>query len=114
MRWRVNRPRREVSTLAWHDDDREKIDRKIWARLRQEVFKRDDYRCQQVLGNGICGRRGRLECDHKKAMRFGGEVYDLSNLQALCRQHHLDKSARENATELESEEREEWREFVKE
>ena len=100
--------------MGWHDEDKSKIDRRRWVRLRQEVLKRDDWRCQQVIGAGICGRRGRLEVDHRLAMRFGGEVYDLSNLSTLCRSHHFEKSARENETEPESAERAEWREFVKE
>ena len=93
--------------MGWHNDDKERIDRKRWARLRQEVLDRDKWRCV------TCGRRGRLEVDHKLAMRFGGEVYALENLQSLCRSCHFEKSALENAGEPESEERAEWREFVK-
>ena len=95
--------------MGWHDDDISKIDRKRWARLRQEVLTRDDWRCVK------CKRRGRLEVDHIIPMRFGGEVYALSNLQTLCRAPcHFEKSARENEAEPESVERAEWREFVKE
>ena len=82
------------------------VDRRKWARLRREVLDRDGWRCVQ------CERRGRLEVDHIQPMRFGGAVYDLENLQTLCRQHHFDKTARENTAESEGQEVAEWREFV--
>ena len=94
--------------MGWHDDDSSKVDRKRWARVRQVVLDRDKWRCV------ICSRRGRLEVDHIIPMRNGGAVYELSNLQTLCRAPcHFDKTAKENAAEPESEERAEWREFVK-
>ena len=92
--------------MAWHSTDKDKIDRKRWARLRREVLDRDSWKCVK------CGRRGRLEVDHRLAMRFGGEVYDLENLQTLCRACHLEKSALENVEETEGIDVKEWREFV--
>ena len=102
VRWHGNQSKRRGCILAWHSTDKDKIDRRRWARLRQEVLTRDGWRCQHPQGAGICGRRGRLECDHKLAMRFGGAVYALENLWILCREHHMQKSAIENATEPES------------
>ena len=93
--------------MAWHSTDKDKIDRKRWARLRREVLNRDGWKCVK------CGRRGRLEVDHILAMRFGGAVYDLDNLQTLCRAPcHFEKSALENVEETEGIDVKEWREFV--
>ena len=76
--------------MGWHDADSSKIDRRRWARLRREVLDRDSWKCVQ------CGRRGRLEVDHVIPMRWGGAVYELSNLQTLCRAPcHFEKSAAE-------------------
>ena len=103
--------------MGWHSDDKDKIDRKRWARLRREVLDRDGWRCQQPLGNEICGRKGRLECDHRTPMRWGGDVYALENLWILCRQHHFEKSARESKAESEGSQPEgvgDWRAFVAE
>lgn len=50
-----------------------------WARLRAQVFARDDYTCQ------YCGVRGvRLECDHVVPASRGG-ADDLDNLTTACR-----------------------------
>lgn len=49
-----------------------------WARLRTEVFERDDYTCT------YCGERGgRLECDHIVPVSRGGE-HELENLTTAC------------------------------
>ena len=99
--------------MGWHDEDSSKVDRKRWARLRQEVLNRDNWRCVQ------CGRRGRLEVDHIKPMRkiageaHGGAVYELSNLQTLCREHAISrKTAKENQQDAEGPEQAEWRDYV--
>lgn len=67
-----------------------KLDRKRWALLRLRIFQRDGWRCR------MCGRAGRLECDHVVPLRDGGEVYSMDNLQTLCRGCHVDKTASEN------------------
>ena len=92
--------------MGWHLDDKERIDRKRWARLRLEVLDRDKWRCV------ACGRRSRLEIDHRTSMNRGGDPYALENLQTLCRQCHFDKTALENKEDAEGEERKEWRDFV--
>lgn len=48
------------------------------ARLREEVFKRDGWRCRW------CGRRGHLSVDHIHPRSRGGSD-NLDNLQTLCR-----------------------------
>jgi len=65
------------------------VDRKRWAGIRLKVLNRDGYRCRQ------CGRAGRLEVDHRVPLHRGGAVYDLANLQSLCRTCHVAKSRRE-------------------
>jgi 5-methylcytosine-specific restriction protein A len=63
---------------------------KRWARVRFLALRRDGFACVQ------CGARGRLECDHIISIRTAPErVYDLTNLQALCRECHAAKTDRE-------------------
>ena len=61
-----------------------------WKRVRLQVFNRDGYKCTQ------CGRRGRLECDHIRRLKAGGDPFALSNLRTLCRSCHIAKTAKEN------------------
>ena len=60
-----------------------------WKRVRVAALDRDGWRCQ------LCGRAGRLEVDHVQPLRNGGALYDLENLQSLCRGCHVAKSNRE-------------------
>ena len=60
-----------------------------WRRTHRQIFERHGYRCRS------CGRAGRLECDHVIPLEAGGDPYDLSNLQALCRGCHIAKTRRE-------------------
>ena len=62
---------------------------KRWELVRLRVFARDGWRCRN------CGRAGRLECDHVVPLRDGGDPWDKSNLQTLCRPCHIEKSARD-------------------
>ena len=75
--------------MSRHHDN---LNRKKWARLRRLVLDRSGYRCQ------TCGRAGRLEVDHVKPLDAGGDLYDLDNLQSLCRGCHILKTAQENRT----------------
>jgi len=63
--------------------------RRRWQWTRLKVFERDGWRCRR------CSRAGRLECDHVVPLREGGDPWDMTNLQALCRRCHAAKSARE-------------------
>ena len=67
-----------------------KLDRRRWAKIRVQVLERDGYRCVR------CGKPGRLEVDHIKPAFRGGDLYDLANLQSLCRNCHIAKTASEN------------------
>ena len=81
------------------------INPRRWAAVRRAVFQRDGYRCR------ACGRAGRLECDHVRPLRRGGALYALANLQSLCRDCHIAKSARESTKP--DPERERWRALLR-
>ena len=70
--------------MSWRHG--EKPSRRQWAKVRLKVFDRDGWACV------TCGKSGRLETDHRVALADGGAVYDLKNLQTLCRGCHLAKS----------------------
>lgn len=59
------------------------IDPDRWAATRRAAFKRDGWRCRQ------CGRPGRLECHHIRALADGGARYALDNVETLCRGCHV-------------------------
>ena len=76
-----------------------------WAVVRRSVFERDGFRCRR------CGRAGRLECDHVTPVQFGGDWWDASGLQALCRSCHFAKSRAESVTP--NAERDAWLAYLK-
>ena len=80
-----------------------------WAAVRCAVFKRDVFRCV------MCGRAGRLECDHVTPMQRepGQDPFDPDGLQTLCRSCHVAKTREENRRPLTEAERA-WRELVAE
>ena len=78
-----------------------------WATARRAVFDRDGYRCV------LCGRAGRLECDHVTPLDRGGDPWDQANLQTLCRACHIAKTREENRRPL-TEAEVAWRAFVDE
>ena len=67
-----------------------------WKAVRRAVFDRDGWRCL------MCGRPGRLECDHVTALERepGQDPWDMNGLQTLCRACHIEKTRRENARVL--------------
>ena len=63
-----------------------------WKFLREQVFRRDNHRCQK------CGLFGQvLECDHVVPLEQGG-LDHIDNLQTLCVACHVAKTAAENRT----------------
>jgi len=61
-----------------------------WRRKRLAILIRDKYTCQQ------CGYIGAdLECDHIINLAVGGDEED-TNLQALCKDCHSLKTAKES------------------
>ena len=80
-----------------------------WTTVRRKVFERGDYRCV------MCGRAGRLECDHSTPMQHepGQDPYDPAGCQTLCRRCHIEKTRQENRREPTPAESA-WRELVAE
>ena len=76
-----------------------------WQRLRRRIKDRDGWRCRE------CGKAGRLEVDHVTRLQDGGDPWDPSNLQTLCRSCHVSKTRAENARP-ESPERTAWRDYL--
>ena len=72
------------------------LHRNRWTLVRRQVFERDGYRCT------LCGKAGRLECDHITRLEREPEQdpYDPNGLQTLCRACHVEKTARENRRAL--------------
>ena len=60
-----------------------KVPSRRWRRVRRLALERDDWRCTE------CGRVGRMEVHHVKALEHGGEPYALPNLASLCRNCHV-------------------------
>lgn len=83
-----------------------KLDRRRWSKVRLKVLDRDGYRCQS------CGKAGRLEVDHIVPAYRGGDLYDPANLQSLCRNCHIAKTAAENRRSWPA--RDAWRDLVSE
>ena len=55
---------------------------RAWANASLKRRDLDGWRCAE------CGKAGRLEVHHVKAMRDGGN-HDMNNLKTLCRTHHI-------------------------
>ena len=60
---------------------------KRWRLTRKRVLALAHYRCSHPK----C-LRWATDVDHITPLRMGGAVYNLSNLQALCHQHHSTKT----------------------
>ena len=84
-----------------------KLNRRKWSRARRLALDRDGWRCQ---ADG-CGRAGRLEVHHVKALDDGGEPFAIENLTTLCRNCHFKLTALQN--EKPNPERDAWREYLR-
>ena len=60
-----------------------RLDLELYERLRQQVLRRDDWRCQN------CGTRSNLEVHHKAFRSQAGDDSD-ENLITLCVTCHAD------------------------
>jgi 5-methylcytosine-specific restriction protein A len=64
-----------------------------WFRLRGHVKKRAGGRCEATRSDGTrCTEEG-TDCDHVER----GSNHDPSNLQWLCKVHHMEKTLAEAA-----------------
>ena len=73
--------------MSWRRGTRP--NRTIWRPLRLAVLNAQNWTCQR------CGGWGN-NCDHVKPLEDGGALYDLGNLQTLCKGCHIAKTKREN------------------
>ena len=70
-----------------------RTNKRAWLWLREEVIRRAKWTCAG------CGKRsGYLEVDHIVPVSQGGSETEFDNLQALCRDCHMDKTMRERGT----------------
>ena len=84
----------------------EKPSRRQWSKVRLKVLDRDGWACV------LCGKAGRLEADHIKALEHGGAVYAESNLQTLCRDYHFAKTSEERRGKEVDPEVQKWRRYL--
>ena len=82
------------------------LSRRKWTKVRLAVFDRDGWACV------LCGRGGRLEADHVKRIVDGGPVWELGNIQTLCRDCHIAKSADEKRGGPVDPEVAKWRKYL--
>ena len=87
--------------MSWRKGERPS--RRQWAKVRLQVLDRDGWKCAK------CGKSGRLDVDHIKRLEEGGKLYDLGNLQSLCRSCHIAKHGGRGP----SPEVEEWKRYLK-
>ena len=59
-----------------------------WHRARLATLERAGWRCE------ACGKAGRLEVHHRRAITDGGAPFDLGNLEAVCRPCHFNRHGR--------------------
>lgn len=58
-----------------------------WAQRRKDVFRRDDYQCQNCKDHGSADGPAVLHAHHIVPVDSGGTNY-MSNLVTLCRRCH--------------------------
>ena len=68
------------------------LDSRRWARVRRQVFQRDQYRCTG------CSGAGRLEAHHEPPLREGVDPYDVAGIVTLCRTCHIERHRPDNMT----------------
>jgi 5-methylcytosine-specific restriction endonuclease McrA len=71
----------------------ERLRGRPWDRIRQQVFKRDNYLCVECLGRGHIELA--KEIDHLIPVCDGGGN-NMENLIAICKACHRKKTDREN------------------
>lgn len=65
-------------------------DKGRWDAVRRQVMIRDGFRCRS------CKSAGLLEVDHIQPVSQGGDEWEFTNLQTLCRGCHIAKTRRES------------------
>ena len=77
-----------------------KLDRRRWSILRRVILDDANWRC------AVCGRPA-TEVDHVIPLDRGGDPWDPSNLQPICRGDHIEKTRGERSGP--NPERDAWR-----
>ena len=67
---------------------------KRWRALRQQALKRADDCCER------CFSIGEIQVHHKVPVALGGAIWDLDNLEAVCRSCHLEAHRKIEAERL--------------
>lgn len=80
--------------MAWNTSQRRDELPPDWQLIRIRILRRDGYRCQARDSRGIKCSHPANQVDHITPHSRGG-TDDDSNLQALCRWHHAQKSSAE-------------------
>ena len=87
--------------MSWRRGNRPNKQR--WDTVRLLVLDRDAWTCT------ACGKAGRLEVDHRIPLEDAPDrMYDLTNLQTLCRGCHILKHGGRGP----SPEVQEWRRYL--
>ena len=88
--------------MSWRHGERPKKTK--WVKVRLKVLDRDNWACV------TCGKSGKLEVDHRISLDVAPErMYDLDNLQTLCRGCHIRKHGGQDTPR----EVLEWRRYLK-
>src|SRR5690554_8195633 len=88
-------PATSPPTRGRYPDPRYKTVR--WRKLRKVVLDRAGWRCEWVEDGVRCGRDlrepGQGHADHIEEVRDNpARFWDLDNLRALCKKHHMGKT----------------------
>lgn len=75
---------------GWQGSSRKATLPKDWRKIREQVLNRDRGKCTWRAGGIKCDRDAN-QVDHI----VPGSDHSLSNLRALCREHHAIKSSSE-------------------
>ena len=89
-----------LPVMSWRRGERPKQSK--WWKVRVKALDRDGWKC-------ACGRSGKLEVHHLLSIdRAPEKMYDLDNLQALCRDCHI----RKHGGRVPSPEVKEWQRYL--
>lgn len=87
-------PAREPKARSRKEASSNRGSRRIPARLRRIVWRRDGGRCTFTAAARRCGETRGLEIDHIVPRALGGSSDDAENLRLLCRAHNQSESRR--------------------
>ena len=82
--------------MPWDTSTRKSTLPRDWAHRRLRVLQRQLYMCRWILSTNTTCDAYATDVDHIIPHSQGGSD-DESNLQSLCRFHHLKKSSAEGA-----------------